>query len=100
MMSSNFLPQLETLKPRDQWQGSLVWMAVISDAFGQHLSLWIIGTLFTFARVYWSFGNLTSRARLFMDAFPPGPFTVKFRVPRSCSISLPYPARRLKTKMR
>ncbi|EBW3013346.1 general secretion pathway protein GspF [Salmonella enterica subsp. enterica serovar Bareilly] len=71
MMSWNFLPQLESLKPRDQWQGSLVWMAVISDAFGQHLSLWIIGTLFIFAWVYWSFGNLTSRARLFMDAFPP-----------------------------
>ncbi|EHF0372815.1 type II secretion system F family protein [Salmonella enterica] len=45
MMSWSFLPQMETLKPREQWQGSLVWMAVISDAFGQHLSLWIIGTL-------------------------------------------------------
>ncbi|MDJ3765392.1 type II secretion system F family protein [Salmonella enterica] len=71
MMSWNFLPQLETLKPRDQWQGTLVWMAVISDAFGQHLSLWVIGTLFIFAWVYWSFGNLTSRARLFLDTLPP-----------------------------
>lgn len=71
MMSWNFLPQLETLKPRDQWQGSLVWMSVISDAFGQHLSLWVIGTLFIFAWVYWSFGNLTSRARLFLDTLPP-----------------------------
>ncbi|EBP7214785.1 type II secretion system F family protein, partial [Salmonella enterica] len=26
---------------------------------------------FIFAWVYWSFGNLTSRARLFMDALPP-----------------------------
>ncbi|EBW7589778.1 general secretion pathway protein GspF [Salmonella enterica subsp. salamae serovar Sofia] len=71
MMSWNFLPQLETLKPRDQWQGSLVWMSVISDAFGQHLSLWVIGTLFIFAWVYWSFGNLTSRARRFLDTLPP-----------------------------
>lgn len=71
MMSWNFLPQLESLQPREQWRGSLVWMAVISDTFGQHLSLWIIGTLFTFAWVYWSFGNLTSPARRLLDTLPP-----------------------------
>ncbi|EBI1479862.1 general secretion pathway protein GspF [Salmonella enterica] len=71
MMSWNFLPQLETLKPREQWQGSLVWMAGISDLFGQHLVLWGIGTLFVAAWTWWSFANLTGPARRMMDLFPP-----------------------------
>ncbi|EBB6726080.1 general secretion pathway protein GspF [Salmonella enterica] len=71
MMSWTFVPQLETLSPREQWSGSLVWMANISDVFGQHLALWIIGTLFIFAWVYWSLGNLTGPARRLMDTLPP-----------------------------
>nr|WP_279078212.1 type II secretion system F family protein [Hafnia alvei] len=71
MMSWNFVPQLETLQPRDQWQGSLMWMASISDLFGQHLSVWLIGVLFIAAWTYWSLGNLTGPARRFMDKCPP-----------------------------
>lgn len=71
MMSWNFLPQLETLKPREQWQGSLVWMAGISDLFGQHLILWSAGLLFVAAWTWWSFANLTGPARNLMDNLPP-----------------------------
>ncbi|EDD3252259.1 general secretion pathway protein GspF [Salmonella enterica subsp. enterica serovar Newport] len=71
MMSWYFVPKLETLKPRELWTGSLVWMADISDLFGQHLSLWVTGILFFTAWAYWSFGNLTGPARRIMDRYPP-----------------------------
>ncbi|EMC6869750.1 type II secretion system F family protein [Salmonella enterica] len=71
MMSWYFVPQLETLKDRELWQGSLVWMADISDLFGQHLGVWIIGTLFSSAWTYWSFENLTGPARRILDKCPP-----------------------------
>lgn len=63
MVNEYFLPRLESLAPRESWQGALWWLSSLSEFFVNNAIVLGLLTVFLVAFVLWSMPNLTGKTR-------------------------------------
>ena len=71
MCTSQFIPALERVAPREGWHGTLYWFATLSEFFVHNALLLGGGGVLLVGWIVWSLPNLTGHTRKKLDSIMP-----------------------------